>query len=73
MFVIKTGGTTFFSRWLRTMMKIKNRDIYDLSVVSGVSDRTLADYLRGARMPKLENLLRICQAFGKELVILDKG
>ena len=72
MLIIKTGDMSFFVRWLRTMMKFKNWDIYDLSVESGIPDRTLADYLRGARMPKLENLLLICKAFGKQLIIEDE-
>lgn len=70
--IIKTGDPAYFARWLRTGMRFRGWDLYDMSIESGVSDRTLADYLRGNRLPKLENLLLICKAFGKQLIIEDE-
>lgn len=61
-----------FGDWLKAEMKKLDWDIYDLSIESGVPDRTLADYQRNARMPKMRNLQWICQAFGKRLMIKDE-
>lgn len=60
-----------FGPWLRSEMKSRHLDIYDLSIETGISDRTLADYLRGARPPKMMQLQLICQSIGKRLIIED--
>lgn len=60
-----------FGTWMRSEMKKLGWDMYDLYLESGVSDSTLAGYLSNASVPKLPNLRRICQAFGKSLIIED--
>jgi len=61
-----------FKTWLREEMKARHWNIYDLSIESGLSEKTIADYLRDARLPKLSSLLQICKAFGKRLIIQDE-
>lgn len=71
MLIIKAGDPSYFAKWLKTLMKYKGWDIYDLSVESGVSEKAIVEYLHSIRLPKLETLLLLCKALGKRLVIED--
>ena len=69
---IDTTDESFcFKTWLRAEMKARHWNIYDLSIESGLSEKTIADYLRDARLPKMSSLQAICCAFDKRLIIQD--
>lgn len=68
---VKEEGDFRFDRWLRNMVRERDTDILELAVESGVSEKSIYEYMRGTRLPNLDNFQQILQALGKKIEIVD--
>ena len=61
-----------FNEWLREELEVTGMTQMKLALASGMTQGTISEYATGRRTPSLENIVRILEAFGKELCVRKK-
>ena len=62
-----------FGDWLRSEKERRGLRIIDVEKISGVSKYSIGQYLTQNYSPSLYTVQLLAEAFGKKIVIVDKG
>ena len=61
-----------FGEWLRMEKERRGLRIVDIAKMSGVSKYSIACYISQHQPPCLHSVVLLAQAFGKQVMIMDK-
>lgn len=62
-----------FGQWIKEKRKAAGLKQYELARMIPINSNTLSRYVTGEKLPSLDIAERICEIFGAELVIREKG
>ena len=65
--------TITFGSWLKEKRRAAKKKQYDLAKEIPINANTLSRYETGERLPTLDVAERICELFGAEIIIREKG
>ena len=65
--------TISFGGWLKEKRRAAKKKQYELAKEIPVNANTLSRYETGERLPTLDVAERICELFGAEIIIREKG
>lgn len=57
-------GNELFASWLSDQLSKSNLTIYSLSDKTGITVSSLENWYRGKNLPKIANLIMMCEVFG---------
>lgn len=60
---MKFTGNEMFAAWLSDQLSKSNLTIYSLSDRTGITVSSLENWYRGKNLPKLANLIMMCEVF----------
>lgn len=63
---------TEFAEWLKRTLAEKGLSTRTLEKMYGISHHTTQDYTRQKRAPNIDTFLRIANALGKKIIIIDE-
>ncbi len=58
-------GNEYFAQWLENQVTQSGISYQDLSDMTGISETSIDRWFAGRHMPKLGNLIAMCEVFGK--------